>query len=101
MGMILNGVLRMPPSCWSDDELDVYQRYSRYREAADLIEKQQAEIETLRIDAERYRKLRNCGTPFTHGPLVVMAEPERVNAFDGEELDKAIDAMEAADAKPQ
>ena len=92
MGMILNGVLRMPPSCWSGDELDIYQRYSLYREAADLIEKQQTELESLRRDAERYRKLRDAKCDI--GKLrsfLFMA---------GDAFDAAIDEMEAADAKP-
>jgi len=31
-------VLRMPPSCWDENELDRRQRHARYIEAADLIE---------------------------------------------------------------
>ena len=33
----LHGVLRMPPDCWDDSELDKTQRHSRYIQASDLI----------------------------------------------------------------
>lgn len=91
MGMILEGVLRMPPSCWSGDVLDVAQRASIYLEAANLIESQQAELAALRINAERYRKLRD-----NHN----LAADLFSQGVCGEELDSLLDAMEASDAKP-
>jgi hypothetical protein len=45
---MLLGVLRMPPECWIDSEIDVAQRYSRYLEAADRIEKDEAKIAEMR-----------------------------------------------------
>lgn len=45
--IMLLGVLRMPPECWSGDTLDVMQRHSRYLEAAD-------EIEALKHDIDRH-----------------------------------------------
>lgn len=33
----LFAVLRMPPEMWRNGEMDVAQRYARYKEAADLI----------------------------------------------------------------
>lgn len=41
---MLLGVLRMPIACWDDSELDQQQRYSRYLEAADRIEADEAKI---------------------------------------------------------
>jgi len=35
---VLIGVLRMPPELWSNDIIDVQQRYSRYLEAADRLD---------------------------------------------------------------
>lgn len=38
--VMLLGVLRMPPECWDDtDPIDVAQRYGRYCEAADEIDR--------------------------------------------------------------
>lgn len=37
--VMLLGVLRMPPECWSGDPLDVGQRHSRYLEAATLLQR--------------------------------------------------------------
>jgi carbonic anhydrase len=41
---MLLGVLRMPIHCWIDSELDQRQRHSRYLEAADRIESDEAKI---------------------------------------------------------
>lgn len=45
---MLLGVLRMPPELWTDDPLDRMQRHGRYREAADVIEAQDAELAAAR-----------------------------------------------------
>jgi hypothetical protein len=37
MSSILDGVLRMPPDCWTDEAIDVHQLRSRYVQAADRI----------------------------------------------------------------
>lgn len=42
--VMLLGVLRMPPTMWNDGAIDVAQRYSRYLEAADRIESDEAKI---------------------------------------------------------
>ena len=42
--VMLQGVLRMPINCWSDDELSKIQRHSRYIEAADRIEALELEV---------------------------------------------------------
>lgn len=56
--LMLLGVLRAPiPK--KDDELSIVQLALRAREAADEIERLNAEVERLRRDAERYRWLRN------------------------------------------
>lgn len=50
---MLLGVLRMPIHCWSDSELDQMQRHSRYLEAADRIESDEAKIVELRALIQR------------------------------------------------
>jgi hypothetical protein len=45
--VMLIGVLRMPPETWADDPISVTQRYSRYQQAADRIEKQQKLLDTM------------------------------------------------------
>lgn len=45
---MLHAVLNMPPDLWTGDEIDVMQRSGRYRQASEMIESQQAEIEALR-----------------------------------------------------
>lgn len=47
---ILFGVLRMPPAIWGNDEMDKIQRYARYLEAADEIDRLRAEVERLTVD---------------------------------------------------
>ncbi len=42
--VMLLGVLRMPPTMWNDGAINVAQRYSRYLEAADRIEKDELRI---------------------------------------------------------
>lgn len=42
--VMLLGVLRMPPTIWNDDAIDVAQRYSRYLEAANRIENDELKI---------------------------------------------------------
>jgi len=44
---MLLGVLRLPIRCWDESELGQLQRYSRYLEAADRIESDQAKLEIL------------------------------------------------------
>lgn len=39
MSLVLMGVLRMPPDMWLNEPIDIAQRYIRYLEAADRIEK--------------------------------------------------------------
>ena len=39
MSTVSLGILRMPPSCWSGDEMDVFQRHQTYKWAADEIER--------------------------------------------------------------
>ena len=46
MGMLL-GVLRMPPKLWDNGPIDQIQRHGRYIEAADLIEKFEADRDEL------------------------------------------------------
>jgi hypothetical protein len=46
--MMLQGVLRMPPNCWTDSPLDVMQRHARYVQAADYIDALIAERDALR-----------------------------------------------------
>ncbi len=46
--VMLFGVLRMPPELWQDSEIDKRQRYARYVEAADRIDRLTAENEVLR-----------------------------------------------------
>jgi hypothetical protein len=43
------GVLRMPPELWSNSALDVMQRHQRYVDAANTMDRQEAEIEKLRL----------------------------------------------------
>lgn len=50
---MLLGVLRMPIHCWIDSELDQRQRHSRYLEAADRIESDEAKILELRALIQR------------------------------------------------
>jgi len=42
--VMLLGVLRMPPELWRDDPIDVMQRYGRYKQAADEIERLRDDI---------------------------------------------------------
>ncbi len=61
------------------------------------------ELESLRRDAERYRKIRDAGNESQFGEYVVV-QTDKLRAgtlcFTGKRLDAAIDAMEAADGKP-
>lgn len=61
------------------------------------------ELESLRRDAERYRKLR--GNHWSNGQEVLTVTRSKSvtlgsQTYSGELLDAAIDAMEAADGKP-
>lgn len=58
MSEITRGVLRMPPELWGDDPLSVAHRHARYVDAADTIDRLQAECDALRADAERWRYVR-------------------------------------------
>lgn len=53
MSEITRGVLRMPPELWGDDPLSVAQRHARYVEAADTIDRLQAECDALRAAAQQ------------------------------------------------
>lgn len=55
--VMLLGVLRMPPTMWDDGAIDVAQRYSRYLEAADRIEKDEAKISDMRDQITRQMEL--------------------------------------------
>jgi hypothetical protein len=43
--VMLQAVLRMPPSCWDEGCIDQAQRHARYIEAADRIEQLEAALE--------------------------------------------------------
>ena len=45
--VMLIGVLRMPPELWRGDQPDVMQRYGRYQQAADEIERLRAALEQI------------------------------------------------------
>lgn len=45
--VMLLGVLRIPPTMWGDDAIDVAQRYSRYLEATDRIESDEYTIAAI------------------------------------------------------
>jgi len=53
---ILFGLLRMPIDLWDEDELDKIQRHSIYNQAADLIEKLEAENKAYKEVMEGYKK---------------------------------------------
>lgn len=42
--VMLLGVLRMPPECWSNDPIDQMQRHARYMQAADELESLRAHV---------------------------------------------------------
>ena len=46
---MLLGVLRMPVDLWTDSDLDKHQRYSRYLEAADRIERDAELISNIEL----------------------------------------------------
>lgn len=52
MSEIMRGVLRMPPELWGDDPLSVAQRHWIYIEAADTIDRQQAEIAAIKAECD-------------------------------------------------
>lgn len=53
--LMLHGrALRMPPDLWSDSELDVRQRHSRYIQASDLIRKQAKRIAELESQVPKW-----------------------------------------------
>jgi hypothetical protein len=61
--VMLIGVLRMPPECWSGDAIDVMQRHSRYLQAADRIEAADAKLAKVRQRMEEHKQCRqqcNC-----------------------------------------
>lgn len=43
--MMLDAVLRMPPEIWCNEEFNKQQRYSRYLQAADELEKLRTELD--------------------------------------------------------
>ena len=45
--VMLLGVLRMPPECWTGDPVDEAQRFGRYKQAAHRIESDAARISEL------------------------------------------------------
>ena len=45
---ILLGVLRMPPTIWRNDELDIYQRHVKYLQAADKIERMTEALDLIK-----------------------------------------------------
>jgi len=53
--VMLHGVLRMPPDCWDDGYIDQQQRYNRYVEASDRIQRQDDELEQLRAENARLK----------------------------------------------
>lgn len=55
--VMLLGVLRMPPTMWDDGAIDVAQRYSRYLEAADRIENDEAKIAEITSHIEIMKTL--------------------------------------------
>lgn len=57
---ILLGVLRMPPNLWNNSPLDVAQRYSRYKQAADVIETLRAAIVKTLDDNAHLADGENC-----------------------------------------
>ena len=65
MSEIMLGVLRMPQSCWSGDEIDTAQRHAAYCEAADLIEELTIDRDCQRHEIERLREEIRCSRPPT------------------------------------
>ena len=65
MSTILLGVLRMPPDCWSGDEIDTAQRHAAYCEAADLIEELTIDRDCLKHEIRRLREEIRCSRPPT------------------------------------
>lgn len=54
---VLHGVLKMPPSCWSNDALDRRQRYARYYHASEVIEGLDDAVDELTKQREHLQKL--------------------------------------------
>lgn len=60
---MLLGVLRMPPTCWSRDAMDVAQRHQRYLQAAARIESDAAEIARLRAELRKAQQQIDANLP--------------------------------------
>jgi len=79
MSVVSLGILRMPPSLWSGDELDVTQRHSTYTWAADEIERLTTELEKVAKRNEMQREnLSVCGAELYNLKLDIVAYRDRL-----------------------
>ena len=68
--VMLLGVLRMPPELWvNDSPIDIQQRYSRYLEAADLLDREPEDCRYFEY-CKRSVKIDCCGEMFENGDMI-------------------------------
>lgn len=58
--LMLHAVLKMPPDCWTNEDIDIAQRYSFYLRASNELNEKDAQIEKLQQTIDALQSTLDC-----------------------------------------